>query len=376
MTETNFPWSGTTTGFAGPYTADLFSEFDMDLMNNKLRPDAGVVIGSGDGVNAALAVQQTAVASTSVRVRPGSGFVAGRRYNTDDDIVLPVTANSSGNPRIDLVVLRSNSATQIITPFIIAGTPAAVPVAPDPVQSGSIWDIPLATIDVSNGFSSIVTADIDNTIREYHILIPVEMGGLGTVASVAGNIPVGNGVNSMAMLSAPSDYAQLLGSAAASQKMAWVGDKRPHRLRARGGGAIGTAKTLLAWSSSDWVNPSGFITALSANQWTMTPGEYIVWGYLSYTNGGGGNSGSGWWVAKSTTPTTAEVYGHVFSTSQSFECTLVMPPQLLVVSSGATLYEAYAEKIGAGTATLTTPDATLEVGAAFWTREICFERIK
>lgn len=205
MTEYNFPWSGVTTGKAGPYTADLFAQYSQHLMNNALRDNAGVVIGSGDGVNAALAIQETAIASTSVRVRTGAAFVAGRLYITDADVILPVTANSSGNPRIDLMVLRSNSATQIITPFIIEGTPAGSPVAPSPVQSGSIYDIPLAEIAVSSPFASIVNANIDNTVRDYHILLPVELGGTGVRSVVEGDVLIATAANTLEAFLIPDD---------------------------------------------------------------------------------------------------------------------------------------------------------------------------
>lgn len=201
MAEYNFPWQGRTTGKAGPYTDSLYARMMRDLFNAFLRPNAGVVPDTGDGVNASLDVQQTAVASTSVRIRPGSAFVIGRWYMTDDDIVLPITANGSGFTRKDLVVLRSNSSTQIITPFIIDGTPSGSPAIPSPVQAGSIWDIPLAVITVSSPFASIVTADIDNSddIREWYTVHPIKMGGTGLDEVALGDVLVASAANTLSL---------------------------------------------------------------------------------------------------------------------------------------------------------------------------------
>lgn len=382
MTEYNFPWSGVTPGQAGPYTADLYSRVSQDLMNNALRANAGVVVGSGDSVNASLDVQQTAVVSTSVRVRTGSAFVGGRWYLTDADIVIPIPNNVSGNPRIDLLVLRSNSATQIITPFLIEGTPAGSPVAPSPVRSGSIYDIILAEIAVADSFPSITNADIDNTVREYHILLPVELGGTSLSAILLGQLMAGDATNSMAAVAAAVDYGGLIGDDAQPTGMNWV-SKKPTVLRSNssGGTAINTTRTLVPFASADWINPDGYITALSSNQFTLEEGAYKVWGFLgAQTQENVEAARVGWWIAKSTSPATAEAQSLMMTTAPDagggIPTSIPIPMyQQMIESNGSDLYEVYAQRTaGAGSAQFAT-GATLDFGTAY-TRAINFERLK
>ena len=74
-----------------------------------------------------------------------------------------VAANSSGNPRIDLVVLRLTRATWNVTEEIVQGTPGATPVPPALTQDAGttgVWEEPLATVNVANGAATIAAADV------------------------------------------------------------------------------------------------------------------------------------------------------------------------------------------------------------------------
>lgn len=119
-----------------------------------------------------LAVSQNGTPNMSVNVAAGWGAVVGNyqanmgvyTFYNDAATNLVVTANSSGNPRIDRVVATINDtyytgSTNNVTFTVVAGTPAASPVAPaTPTNS-----ISLATIAVANGASSIVNANITDT---------------------------------------------------------------------------------------------------------------------------------------------------------------------------------------------------------------------
>lgn len=67
--------------------------------------------------------------------------------------VVALDANTSGNPRMDLIVLRLSRTTYQVRLAKINGTPAANPSAPAPIQdaegSGS-WDLPLARVRVNS----------------------------------------------------------------------------------------------------------------------------------------------------------------------------------------------------------------------------------
>lgn len=81
--------------------------------------------------------------------------------------VVALDANTSGNPRIDLIVLRLDRSTFTVRLGKTNGTPASVPAAPAAIQdtgSSGVWELPLATVRVTSsgtsGQPSIQVADV------------------------------------------------------------------------------------------------------------------------------------------------------------------------------------------------------------------------
>lgn len=107
-----------------------------------------------------LAVSQHSPAAMSVDVATGQAWIEGTFFWNDAVVTLPITANASGNPRIDLVVVRINLAANTWELAVLPGTPAGSPVAPTPTQNTSLWEEELFTVAVANGAVSIVTANL------------------------------------------------------------------------------------------------------------------------------------------------------------------------------------------------------------------------
>jgi hypothetical protein len=81
--------------------------------------------------------------------------------------VVALDANTSGNPRNDLIVLRLDRSNFTVRLAKITGTPAAAPATPSPVQDESttgFWDLPLARVRVTSsgttGQPLIAAADV------------------------------------------------------------------------------------------------------------------------------------------------------------------------------------------------------------------------
>lgn len=163
-----FPFAGTSPGTAGPYSDKQFAAFVQGLWNNGGDPgDSGVVPYSNGGaaptgllLGFGLDVNAAAVPNMSVNVGPGTAVVNGRWVQQTALQNLAVTANSSGNTRIDTVVLHVDFTLQTVTLQINLGTPSGTPVPPGMVQSGLIWEIPIADITVANLAASITQANI------------------------------------------------------------------------------------------------------------------------------------------------------------------------------------------------------------------------
>ena len=160
-TEVSRFWTGTTPGDAGPYTADLFSDVLRYLLLGSDN-ESGPIYASGTAPDFGLTVQQTGAPSTSVQVTPGAALVYGGYYNlSGGNQVFAISANGSGNPRIDTIVLRKDWTLQTIRLVLLTGTPAGSPLPPGLTQTPGVrYEIPLADIAVASGFVTIVTANI------------------------------------------------------------------------------------------------------------------------------------------------------------------------------------------------------------------------
>jgi len=117
--------------------------------------------------------------SMGIDVAIGSGFFYGATmtYNGYSDAVnsVTITANSSGNPRIDTVVAYVDksaspdaTASNVLKFVAVAGTPAGSPTAPSgatiqsAVGAGNPYLV-LANVAVANGASAITNANITDT---------------------------------------------------------------------------------------------------------------------------------------------------------------------------------------------------------------------
>ena len=161
MAEKSYPWEGNSgsggIGDCGPYTGD-----DADQINKAL------VLGKTGVVETShLEVSETSPASKSVRVALGRAIIRGKVYWLDADTTLTISDNTSGNPRIDRVVVEVDWTAQTGRLKVVEGTPAASPSAPTLTQTdGVLWQFPLAQIAVANGFTSITSSDITDE-REF-----------------------------------------------------------------------------------------------------------------------------------------------------------------------------------------------------------------
>lgn len=121
---------------------------------------------------------------TTIITAPGSGtriitvrlgkyaLVRGHMWysGTSDVNLASLAANASGNPRIDLVVLRYTRTGGAVTCAVVTGVPAASPTAPAPTQTLStsgVFEIPIAQVLVASGATTITTGNI--TTRETYL---------------------------------------------------------------------------------------------------------------------------------------------------------------------------------------------------------------
>lgn len=162
MTEISRPWTGTTLGDSGPYSADQWAQIYRSAFGNGAADsDSGPIMGSGAAPDPGLTVSATGPASASVNVSAGAALVHGTFYIDDATVNLAIASNVSGNPRIDTIILRKDWTSQTVRLTVLQGTPNATPVATNLTQTdGVLWEVPLADIAVASGFSSLAQSTI------------------------------------------------------------------------------------------------------------------------------------------------------------------------------------------------------------------------
>lgn len=118
-----------------------------------------------------------------VKVRGNqAAIVRGFRWQTDAaGLLQPIEANTSGQTRIDLAVLRLIRETFRVSLRIVKGAPATTPVAPSPTQriaADGVWEWPVAAIRVTSsstsGLPSIGPADV--TALDHFVAPPAMTG--------------------------------------------------------------------------------------------------------------------------------------------------------------------------------------------------------
>lgn len=150
MTQNSWPFHNGTSGT--PVLEDQWSIMARQWAAN------GVIGGVPNDTT--LQVYANASGRT-VFVRSGRAGVRGHYYTSTAEEPLSITANSSGNPRIDRVILKLDPAANSVVLAIKQGTPAGVPSAPTLTQTDTgVYEVSLAQVLVPNGATSIAAGNV------------------------------------------------------------------------------------------------------------------------------------------------------------------------------------------------------------------------
>lgn len=140
--------------------------------------------------------QRAAGANMSVDVAAGRAYVLGTDcypVRSTDIVNQAIASNSSGNPRIDAIVLYidksaspTTSADNVAKITVVNGTPAASPAAPtdSAIQTAlgaSNPFIRLANVTVANGAASIVNANIADARTPFRVRVNIGDDATGDI---------------------------------------------------------------------------------------------------------------------------------------------------------------------------------------------------
>lgn len=107
-------------------------------------------------------VTTAAVGTRTVSVSAIDCMIAGIWHTTSSPTTVSLAANTSGNPRMDIIVAEADWSTNTVTIKAVQGTPSPSPVRPVlALGGGSLWQMQLARIIVPNGASTITAGQIE-----------------------------------------------------------------------------------------------------------------------------------------------------------------------------------------------------------------------
>ena len=286
MTQRSFPFAGGGGGDDGPYSATFFAQIFEDLFyqspNLTDRNNAGVILGTGDGTNAPLLVTESSPVSNNIEIKVGSGLVNGYYYNSDANEQIQISANAdvSGDDRIDIVVLEWDSVSANVRLAVEEGTVAASPVAPTPTRTATIYQVVLAEVTVTNGFTNILNADIDNTVRNQALLWQPEQGGTGLEGGyVSGDVIVAQGAEDLTTINL-GDGEYFVGDTSETPPFSTI-----HGGLIETFGAVSNAPggTFTKITLTDLNDPTGYASIVSGAL-RLEPGVYEVVSSIAHGN--------------------------------------------------------------------------------------------
>lgn len=123
----------------------------------------GSLVSNGVFYMVATNLHVTPAIGLAVNVAAGSAWINGYRYENTDDLNIPLTTANGSNPRIDRIVVRLNQINRSVRITVVAGTPAATPVAPALTRTSDIYELGIADVLVPTAATSIVTNNITDT---------------------------------------------------------------------------------------------------------------------------------------------------------------------------------------------------------------------
>lgn len=141
---------------------DNWTEANWLKVAKMIQPRNGVIEGDG---TSELAVIQNTPAAMNVVVGTGAGWLYGLEFDNTAPITVTVDDADATYPRIDLVVFQVDLVANTWSMTTHKGTAAAVPSAPTPTHSATVYELELAQLTIPATSPSITTGMIANTMK-------------------------------------------------------------------------------------------------------------------------------------------------------------------------------------------------------------------
>ena len=157
----SYPFESQNTGTAAQPVYDRAITAENERQFNKLRYTNGVFIESALDDD----LQVIPGNGMAVKVSKGGCHIEGALAYNDNAVTLSLEAANATLRRIDRVVARFNTSTNVrsIMVYVKTGTNSTNPVAPSLQRESNFWEIGLADITIPEGATSISASNILDT---------------------------------------------------------------------------------------------------------------------------------------------------------------------------------------------------------------------
>lgn len=98
-----------------------------------------------------------------VKVKSGEAWIQGNWGQNNSERIIAIANNTSGNARVDRIVLRNDFVSKQIVIDVLQGTPApSNPVPPGLTTDSTKWEVSIATVAVANGAATINSGNVSD----------------------------------------------------------------------------------------------------------------------------------------------------------------------------------------------------------------------
>lgn len=136
-----------------PITNEQTGWWDRSYLAKEFMDYFALFIGNGVFASPVNQLMVIPGAGRTIIVLTGWAFINGGWYHNDSELVLNVTVNESSTNRIDSVRLRYSESDRKINAIILNGETGVI-------RGDSIWDLEIAQITVTPGFTTVSAANI------------------------------------------------------------------------------------------------------------------------------------------------------------------------------------------------------------------------
>ena len=117
-------------------------------------------IGNGVFYSSADKMKVAEYDGMKVKVQKGAGFIAGRMYLLEEDLIIKLDTADGVVDRVDRIVLRCDYNNRLMTVTVKKGGYGANPTAPELTRDTGVYELALADVYVAAGAVTITAANI------------------------------------------------------------------------------------------------------------------------------------------------------------------------------------------------------------------------